>query len=429
MNREHVISDELIEVAQISFAKGENWIAYNTIPYFLDTGDMYFFKTADEAHGFSDNNISEYDNYRVLHAYSTDELLRRFFYGENLERLFADPDANGLYNTEGNAFTDALIDHIEQQQILNNKNVSIMNEQNFDHLKDNIKYMGFGEKQHDELEAHLKEGKEAFQMTYSTEINKKAFEAVLQFRKSEKSDMYFLNSYKASLDWSNGEKKEQTFYLNYGRGVTAKEAFNLLSGRSVEKELLRKLSPEETTQFKAELKLPPEQRGLAENWEKSPTYKAWIQLDFENKDKNNNYEVKQYHENYGYDLKAAVGKYFVMEMDGGEKEKALLQSLQKGNIQAVNIQVDGEAQKMFIEANPQYKTINLYDDKMQRLNQEQRQHVSQKQSGEELKQGKEVKEDQKQEVKQDKKKSVKQSPLDDLGKPKKGRSRKKGMSV
>ena len=107
MNREHVISDELIEVAQISFAKGENWIAYNTIPYFLDTGDMYFFKTADEAHGFSDNNISEYDNYRVLHAYSTDELLRRFFYGENLERLFADPDANGLYNTEGNAFTDA----------------------------------------------------------------------------------------------------------------------------------------------------------------------------------------------------------------------------------------------------------------------------------------------------------------------------------
>ncbi|HMU47874.1 MAG TPA: hypothetical protein PKC72_15995 [Chitinophagaceae bacterium] len=429
MNREHVISDELIEVAQISFAKGENWIAYNTIPYFLDTGDMYFFKTADEAHEFSDNNISEYDNYRVLHAYSTDELLRRFSYGENLERQLANPDANGLYNTEGNAVTNALIDYIEQQQILNNKNVSIMNEQNFDHLKDNIKYMGFGEKQHDELEAHLKEGKEAFQMTYSTEINKKSFEAVLQFRKSEKSDMYFLNSYKASLDWNNGEKKEQTFYLNYGRGVTAKEAFNLLSGRSVEKELLRKLSPEETERFKAELKLPPEQRGLSENWEKAPTYKAWIQLDFENKDKNNNHEVKQYHENYGYDLKAAVGKYFVMEMDGGEKEKALLQSLQKGNIQAVNIQVDGEAQKMFIEANPQYKTINLYDDKMQRLNQEQRQHVSQKQTGEELKQGKEVKEDQKQEVKQDKKKSVKQSPLDDLGTPKKRRSRKKGMSV
>ncbi|MFT3678669.1 MAG: hypothetical protein QM791_00265 [Ferruginibacter sp.] len=425
MNKEHVISDELLVQAGISFSRNEHWVAYNTMPYFLEKGDMYFFKTSDEAHEFSANNISEYDDYRVLHAYSTDELLKRIPYGEYLERQLANPDANGLYSAEGNAFTDALIDHIEQQQILNNKNLSVMNEKNFEYLKDNIKYLGFGEKQHDELEAHLKEGKESFQMTFAIEVNKKPFEAVLQFRKPENSEMYFLNSYKASLEWSNGEKKEQTFYLSYGKGVTAKEAFNLMSGRSVEKELMRKLSPEETTQFKAELKLPPEQRGLSENWEKSPTYKAWIQLDFENKDKNNNYEVKQYHENYGYDLKAAVGKYFVMEMDGGEKEKALLQSLQKGNIQSVSINVDGATQKMFIEANPQYKTINLYDDRMQRLNQEQRLNVTQKQSGEELKEAKEVKEEQK----QDNKKSVRQKPPDDLGGQKKGRNRKKGLSV
>lgn len=384
---------------------------------------MYFFKTSDEAHGFSDNNISEYDNYRVLHAYSTDELLKRIPYGENLERRLANPDANGLYNTEGNDFTDALIDHIEQQQILNNKNLSVMNEKNFEYLKDNIKYLGFGEKQHEELEAHLKEGKESFQMNYTTEVNKKPFEAMLQFRKSENSEMYFLNSYKASLEWSNGEKKEQTFYLNYGKGVTAKEAFNLLSGRSVEKEMVRKLNSEETAQFKAELKLPPEQRGLPENWEKSPTYKAWIQLDFENKDKNNNYEMKQYHENYGYDLKASVGKYSVMEMDGGEKEKALLQSLQKGNIQSVSINVDGATQKMFIEANPQYKTINIYDEKMQRLGQDQRQELSQKQA---------VKTDQSQDLdkeqKQDNKKSVKKTAGDDLDQPKKKNSRKKRIS-
>ncbi len=35
-------------------------------------------------------------------------------------------------------------------------------------------------------------------------------------------------------------------------------------------------------------------------------YKAWVQLDFENKDKHNNHEMKQFHENYGYDLKAAT---------------------------------------------------------------------------------------------------------------------------
>ena len=59
-------------------------------------------------------------------------------------------------------------------------------------------------------------------------------------------------------------------------------------------------------------------------------------------------------------------------MDGGEKEKSLMQSLQKGNIQSVTIGLNGESQKMFIEANPQYKTVNIFNDKMQRLGQEQR---------------------------------------------------------
>jgi hypothetical protein len=370
MNREHVISDELLDQARFSFAKNEHWVAYNTVPYFLDKGDMYFFKTADEAHEFSDNNISEYDDYRVLHAYSLDELLKRIPYGELLEN-----------------------------KILNS-NLSIMNDKNFEYLKDNIKYLGFGEKQHEALEAHLKEGKESFQLNYSAEVNKKPFEAVLNFRRSDSSDMYFLNSYQARLERNNGDKMEQTFYLNKGKGVTAKEAYNLLEGRAVYKELNNKAGE---------------------------PYKAWIQLDFEQKDKNNNYEVNQYHEKYGYDLKAAVGKYFIMEMDGGEKEKALLQSLQKGNIQAVNISVDGESQKMFIEANPQYKTINLYNDKMQRLSQEQRSDMSQKQTGEGLKQEKE--QDQ-QGLKQDNKKTEKQKPeKEDSLLPKKRVRQKKGLKI
>ena len=49
MSPGHVISDELLEQAQISFSKGEHWIAYNTITYFLEDGDLYFFKTSDEA--------------------------------------------------------------------------------------------------------------------------------------------------------------------------------------------------------------------------------------------------------------------------------------------------------------------------------------------------------------------------------------------
>ena len=277
-----------------------------------------------------------------------------------------------------------------------------MNEQNLEYLKDNIKYMGFGEKQSEVLAQHLQEGKESFQLNFSAEVNKKPFEASLQFRKSDNSDMYFFNSYNASLQRSNREKMNQTFYLNKGKGVTAKEAYNLLEGRAVFKELSNKAGE---------------------------PYKAWIQLDFDNKDKNNNNEVKQYHENYGYDLKAAVGKFAVAELDGGEKEKALLQSLQKGNIQSVTIEVNGKSQKMFVEANPQYKTINLYDGQMKRLGQEQRLDIQEKRPVKQFKEEQGMKEDKEQEVKQDNKKSKAQKTGDDMDQPKKKSSRKKGMSL
>ena len=47
-----------------------------------------------------------------------------------------------------------------------------------------------------------------------------------------------------------------------------------------------------------------------------------------------------------------------------------MQSLQKGNMQSVTVEQDGSVNKMFIEANPQYKTANLYDGQMKRVQKE-----------------------------------------------------------
>jgi hypothetical protein len=375
MKHEHVISDEVLEIVQLAINRNENWMAYNNSLYFIDKDDVHFFKEKTTAEEFASGNISDYDHFNIINVRSIADVLRQIPYGEALDR-----ELNNL----------------------SNKTLSIMNDKNFEYLKDNIKYMGFGEKQNDALEQHLNEGKESFQMKFTAEVNKKPFEAVLQFRKSDNSDMYFFNSYQASLKRNNNEKVDQTFYLTKGKGVTAKEAYNLLEGRAVFKELSNKAGE---------------------------PYKAWIQLDFDNKDKNNHNEVKQYHENYGYDLKAAVAKFSVSEMDGGEKEKALMHSLQKGNIQSVTIGVNGESQKMFIEANPQYKTINLYDGQMKRLGQEQRLDILEKQAVKEFKEDQGMKEDKQQDVKQDSKKSKTQKTGDDLDQPKKKNSRKKGMSL
>src|ERR1035437_9265777 len=286
----------------------------------------------------------------------------------------------------------------ENKLLFNSIKTNVMNEQNLEYLKDNIKYMGFGEKLNEQLENNLKQGKDDFKLDFKAEVNKKPFEASLHFRKSDSSEMYFFNSYDASLQKGNGEKADQTFYLNKGKGITAKEAYNLLDGRAVHKELTNK---------------------------ENVPYKAWVQLDFQNKDKYNNFEVKQFHENYGFDLKGEVGKYAIVELKDAEKEKALMQSLQKGNIQSVTIEKDDSTQKMFMEANPQFKSVTLYDGQMKRVQKEAlEQYKSVSQS-----QGNEVKKEQKQEVKQDVNKDNKQKASKEIDKPKQIKSHSKKRSV
>jgi hypothetical protein len=377
MSKEHPIADEVLDLALIAISKGENWMAYSNSLYFIDKDDVHFFTHQHEAKEFAKDNISDRDSFQVLHISSVEDVLKNIPYGEKLSQQ--------------------LLVGLNQQSIHNSSKFKTMNEQNFQYLKDNIKYMGFGENMNEALEANLKQGKPEFTLSNKTEVNRKPFEVNLHFRKSDNSDMYFFNSYNASLQRSNGEKVDQTFYLAKGKGITAKEAYNLLEGRAVFKELSAK---------------------------DGQTYKAWVQLDFENKDKNNNHEVKQFHENYGYDLKAAASKFAISELADPEKEKALIQSLQKGNIQSVTIEKDGSVSKMFIEANPQFKTVTLYDAQMKRM---QKDNLTQYHSVQQP-QGKEIKTEQKQDLKQDKKKEVKSKVGDDIVAPKRT-SRKKGISV
>ena len=103
-----------------------------------------------------------------------------------------------------------------------------------------------------------------------------------------------------------------------------------------------------------------------------------------------------------------------------------MQSLQKGNIQSVTFGVNDDTKKMFVEANPQYKTVTVYDSQMKRM---QKEDLSQYHSVQQS-QGKEVKQEQRQEVNQDKKKAAKQQPeKDDSLLPKKRIRQKKGLKI
>ncbi|MBE7174244.1 MAG: hypothetical protein INR73_26965 [Williamsia sp.] len=215
-----------------------------------------------------------------------------------------------------------------------------MNTENLRYLKDNLKYHGFGEKLYGELEQNINAGMAGFQLRFNESLNGKSFEAVLNFRRGEGSDMYYFNSYAAKLDKGIKENVEQTFYINKGKGITAKEAFNLLDGRSVYKELANK-------------------EGVA--------YQAWVQLDPKVVDKNGNHILKQYHEHYGFDLGKSLVSLPVKELATDEDRSRLIRSLERGNLQAVTFDRDGKSERMFLEANPQYKTLTVYDSGMKRV--------------------------------------------------------------
>ncbi len=157
-----------------------------------------------------------------------------------------------------------------------------------------------------------------------------------------------------------------------------------------------------------------------------------MQLDFENKDKNNNFEVKQYHEKYGFDLKAAVEKFPITDLKEADKEKALMQSLQKGNVQSVTIEKDGSSHKMFIEADPQFKKVNLYDSNMKLVAKESiaiYQSVCKKEASLAVKEelGNDKKKELKQELKPEKEKVEKKNDKTLLHK--KRESSKKGLGI
>src|SRR5690606_29479884 len=90
-------------------------------------------------------------------------------------------------------------------------------------------------------------------------------------------------------------------------------------------------------------------------------YNAWLKMDFGQADNNGNYKLKQFHQNYGFDLEKALSKLPIRELANEDDKLALLNSLRKGNRHAVTAMQDGKEHRQYIEANPQFKSVTIYD--------------------------------------------------------------------
>jgi hypothetical protein len=361
----HILSHDLLELyvyLNKEVSAGRNWLVYNHILIFQDKATLKSYNRYRDAEQFVRANS------RLMARYSV----------TSLRPLFR--------SVVGILLQKNVPPYVNTNNYITLFNYKIMNTKNLEYLKDSLKYFGFGEELNGALEKNMMAQPPDFQLRTEVDHFNNRMDYTLHFKKSSQTEMYFFNSYQAALRYQNPEMdRMQTFYINKGSGVTAKEAFNLLEGRSVFKQLVNK---------------------------EGAKYKAWLKLDYSSQDQYGNYKIRQFNEQYGYDLEKTLEAYPIKELkDPGQKQQ-LLGSLEKGNLQMVHFEKDGREGKYYIQAQPQYKTINVYDQKLHAV---RRQNL----------QGNHNDEGQKKEYAQKEKTSTKVSEADDGGtKPKQVRKRK-----
>jgi hypothetical protein len=127
-----------------------------------------------------------------------------------------------------------------------------------------------------------------------------------------------------------------SFYVDKGAGFSVVQGANLLQGRSAYREDLVNRAGEQ--------------------------YKAWSVFLFDKpKDKYGNYQVKQFSEGYGYDLKNVLDEYRVKLDADPKKQEQLFTELKDGNRPVVIAEgKDGKDLKVRIEAVPRYGNLNFY---------------------------------------------------------------------
>ncbi len=205
-------------------------------------------------------------------------------------------------------------------------------EENNQALRQQVQRTGFPDLSA-KIDEQIKQGQQQFSVPVSYYLNdKERLDHQLSFVKDQ-SGLYQFEGYKTTLynESKPDEKRQQYFSMRNGYNVNNTEAYNLLSGRCI-------------------------QSGG-----------TWMQLDFNDKDPNGNFRIKQFHSDYGYDLEKVLQQLPLKEpLNKGEADK-LHEALKNGNRISVSFVKDGNERRFYIEANPQFKSVNIYDEHSRKI--------------------------------------------------------------
>lgn len=233
-----------------------------------------------------------------------------------------------------------------------------MDDKNFEYLKKSLDYLGFGT----HLNQVLMEGINKQEISFSIGFNQKYIPSEFKsnpsqgvdkmhfeiyLNKSKTSDVYFLTSMEARLTrYDSNDPIQKTFELDKQNRISALQAYKLLCGQSFQKDI-----------FVLDLD------DLQEN--KNKKVAVWHKLDLKVTDRDGEHPMKLFFPEYGFDLEKSFDRYPITDMQDSEKREAAVKALKFGNLISLKMELEGKITAVYLSADPEYKSLNVYDERMQ----------------------------------------------------------------
>jgi len=232
-----------------------------------------------------------------------------------------------------------------------------MDENNYEYLKKTLDYLGFGTHLNQVLAEAINKQDISFSIGFnqryipaefksnpSAGVDQMHFE--LRFNRSKTSEVYFLNAMEAKLTrYNNSLPIEKRFELDSQNRISALQAYKLLCGQSFQKDI-----------FVQDLD------DLQGN--KSKRVPVWHKLDLKVTDKDGQHPMKLFFPEYGFDLVKTFDRYPIVDLQDAEKREAAIKALLYGNLISLKMEIEGKSTQVYLSADPEFKSLNVYNEHM-----------------------------------------------------------------
>lgn len=229
-----------------------------------------------------------------------------------------------------------------------------MNEQNLEYLKKSLDYLGFGTKLNEVMESAIRKEIPKFSLGISKRFSRPELKDPsgvaadhvhyqLNFNRAKENDTYYLNDYTITMmKYGEQARRQHTFDLERDHRMTGQQAYRLLSGNALLKEISQKSNNGDAATQKV---------------------KVWFKLDQEIQDAYGNHPLRRFYPEYNFNLSETLDKYPFQKLSAKEKERLILQ-LELGSMPLLSMKVDKRIVPVFVVANPQMKALEVYSEKM-----------------------------------------------------------------